>query len=150
MVKSLPYLPSKASMSIKRRISLRPRFQTPLTKVMCCKNNGNNTSSGVCKTTSVLCTPPSDYLPDAYNHSIEDAASTSGIFEASNCENEPNSRHRGQKQLHIDKFIHFLDCCKPLPYLPSCEASSADVLLSSRCDTLEPRPTSNQFMKFLR
>lgn len=149
MVKSLPYLPSKASMSIKRRITLRPRFQSQLTQVLRCKNNSNFplTGVGIPIGVSHLSLTPRKYRCD--DQSMKDIASTCGTLETSNGENETNSRHQETQHLYIDNINHFIDG-KTLPYLPSCETSSNGTLLSSTSYRLEPRPNSKLLLKFLR
>lgn len=149
MVKALPYLPSKASMSIKRRITLRPKFQSQLTQVLRRKNNSNFplTGVGIPIGTSPCSLAPIKYRCD--DQSMEDVASTCGTLETSNGENETNSSHQETKHLCIDDMNHFIDD-KPLPYLPSCETSRNGTLLSSKSYRLEPRSTSKQILNFFR
>jgi hypothetical protein len=138
MVKSLPYLPTKASMSIKRRISLRPRQQCPLASLFFCSNNGRARLPTMAKTTGTASLPS---VKSFFDSQPEHGATNTGL--------EPQYRPNKQKSSHeqstclTDKnqFIDIDD--KALPYLPSVEASNANAFSSSKIYRLKPRPTSN-------
>lgn len=145
MVKSLPYLPTKASMSIKRRISLKPRRQSQLANTLFCTSNYNTLAPGVIKTTGISSqyAPPTITFRDIQPvHSV-----TSSELDPRYCQNKQKLGHK-QATCFTDENLYFDG--KALPYLPSCETSTTHTNLPSRKYRLKPRPTSKQILTFLQ
>jgi hypothetical protein len=145
MVKSLPYLPTKASMSFKRRISLKPRRQSQLASILFCTNNINSLTPGAIKTTGISSqyAPPTIIFCDS--QSVHDFASSE--LNPRFCQNTQKVGHK-QATCFTDENLYFDG--KALPYLPSCETSDTHANLPSRKYRLKPRPTSNQILTCLQ
>ena len=145
MVKSLPYLPTKTSMSIRSRISLKPRKQHQSTGIHF-HSNKNYALVVPAKTTSSLYAPSSETLRN--RNFIYDV--TSSLFKPRYCQNEHKPRHQQATHFNDENLNTYIDDGHTLPYLPSCGTSSTEAHLSSKIYRLKPRSTSKQMMIFLR
>ena len=141
MVKSLPYLPTKASMSIKRRITLKPRFQRQLPEILLCKSNNNTFAAPM-----DIMTPRRNLYDDQTINEVTVASDISD--EPFYLENDPTPRHQKQTT-HLDNTnIYHCIAGNSLPYLPSCDEVSDEAFLSSKIYWLEPRTTSKAMFPF--
>lgn len=142
MVKSLPYLPTKASMSVKRHISLKPRHQSQLTRIFGIAENCIivPVPQGTTASTAQPKTPP------YYSQSINDI--TQIILEPSNFQKESEISQRQAMYITNENLYIDIDDTALL-YLPSFEKSNTHCI-SSNIHRLKPRPRSNQMLIFLK
>ena len=145
MVKSLPYLPTERSMSIKRCISLKPRQQCQLTRTLFCSKSSRFRTSGKNKTSDATRRCPSSIR--MLSDSMPSKDNACNVSDPRCYQAKPDMGYR-KVMPSFDGNIYVDVVGEDLPYLPSPEAKDHDHL-PSIVYRLKPRSSSNQILAFI-